>query len=435
MIKRSCLIGLCLVLTTFTYGQYKDNALLFLSHLTQHQGDSAYAMLDTSVQRKITPYALGQLWDNISSQYGQLKDTSGILYSDWSGNEVFIGLSFEQAELDLLVHFTNQASITGFYFRSPIKKTPFISADYVDTATFRNEKMVLENGKYKLPGLLSIPKSASKRYPLVILVHGSGPNSYKETLGPNEVFTDLAEGLASAGIAVFRYDKRTLRYGAAAAIHPDSITVWEECINDALFAIDSLSQHPQIDTTNIFVLGHSLGAYLGPRIAAHSKKIKGLILAAAPARHLEDILIDQYEFLDSLDPSGSMLQPLKEMRKAVAEVKDEDLNTETPSAYLPLNLPAKYWLDLRAYEPVELAKSLNCHILIAQGGRDYQVTLKDYEHWKSIADKSTVHYRFYPNLGHGFFEGGSEPGPEQYNTPDHVSIKFLQDILHFIQTP
>jgi hypothetical protein len=40
-------------------------------------------------------------------------------------------------------------------------------------------------------------------------------------------------------------------------------------------------------------------------------------------------------------------------------------------------VPATYWLDLRAYQPVAVAAALGKPMLILQGGRDYQATVAD----------------------------------------------------------
>jgi dienelactone hydrolase len=93
----------------------------------------------------------------------------------------------------------------------------------------------------------------------------SGPNDRDETIGPNKPFQDLAWGLASQGIAVLRYDKRTRVYPAQFVALPNA-TVKEETIDDALAAVALLRNTPNIDQHRIFVLGHSLGGMLVPRI-------------------------------------------------------------------------------------------------------------------------------------------------------------------------
>ena len=74
----------------------------------------------------------------------------------------------------------------------------------------------------------------------MILVHGSGPNDRDETLGPNTPFRDLAHGLATRGIAVLRYDKRTfaqkeklLKQGL-----DKTITIKEEVLDDVMATLD-----------------------------------------------------------------------------------------------------------------------------------------------------------------------------------------------------
>ena len=68
-------------------------------------------------------------------------------------------------------------------------------------------------GEWALPATLTMPAGTGP-LPAVVLVHGSGPDDRDETVGANKPFKDLAAGLASRGIAVLRYDKRTKVHGA-----------------------------------------------------------------------------------------------------------------------------------------------------------------------------------------------------------------------------
>jgi hypothetical protein len=67
-------------------------------------------------------------------------------------------------------------------------------------------------------------------------------------------------------------------------------------------------------------------------------------------------------------PSGSSCSAI---------VDSPDLSPTTPITELPFGVPAPYWLDLRDYQPVEAAATLDIPILILQGGRDYQATVAD----------------------------------------------------------
>ncbi len=78
-------------------------------------------------------------------------------------------------------------------------------------------------------------------------------------------------------------------------------TVKEEVIDDAVAAVKKLRETPGIRADRVFVLGHSLGGMLAPRIAAADPSIAGLILLAAAIKPLEQAIVDQTRYLALLD--------------------------------------------------------------------------------------------------------------------------------------
>ena len=139
-----------------------------------------------------------------------------------------------------------------------------------------------------LPGTLFLPNGVEKAA-AVVLVHGSGPNDRDETLGPNRPFRDLATGLATRGIAVLRYDKRT-------KVYPESFaglknpTVKDEILDDVSAALEFLKSRPEIDADRITITGHSLGGTLAPRIAAANPSVSKIVILAGAARPLPDLM-------------------------------------------------------------------------------------------------------------------------------------------------
>ena len=129
------------------------------------------------------------------------------------------------------------------------------------------EKIILgKNTRFPLKGLLTLPEGSGP-FPAVVLVHGSGSSNMDEKVGKLTPFRDLAEGLAARGIACIRYDKRSYAHGLKMVLdkkHP--ITVREETIEDALLASQLLRADRRIDPDRVFLLGHSMGAMLAPRI-------------------------------------------------------------------------------------------------------------------------------------------------------------------------
>lgn len=127
-----------------------------------------------------------------------------------------------------------------------------------------------------LPGTLSLPDKSGP-FPVVLLIQGSGRHDRDQTIGPNKPFRDLAWGFAKNGIAVLRYDKRTKVYPNY-KYKNDTLQEW--IIDDVLAAISLLNTIPEINKEQIFLLGHSLGGYLIPRIALQAPNLKGFIVMA-----------------------------------------------------------------------------------------------------------------------------------------------------------
>jgi predicted alpha/beta hydrolase len=154
-------------------------------------------------------------------------------------------------------------------------------------------------------------------------VHGSGPLDRDETVFANKPFRDLAWGLASQGIAVLRYEKRTKQHAAKLGAIGGPWTLKEETIDDVLAAVALLRQTAGIEVTRIFVLGHSLGGMLIPRIGTRDAPIAGFIVLAGATRPLEDMILEQTTYLVSLEGSISQEKQahLDEITKQVAHIK------------------------------------------------------------------------------------------------------------------
>jgi hypothetical protein len=291
-------------------------------------------------------------------------------------------------------------------------QTEYHPPEYVDDSTFREVEVTVGRGKWSLPGTITIP-TGSGPFPGVVLVHGSGPNDRDETLGPNKIFRDIAWGLASKGIATLRYDKRTLQH--ASEFTPEQLaqlTVQEEVIDDALLAAELLRQTPEIDPKRVYLLGHSLGASVAPRIGQEDPNLAGLIIMAGSIRPLEDTILEQFTYLYSL--SGKMTREQKDtlesLKVKVARAKDPELSTDVPS------------------------KNLEMPLLILQGGRDYQVSpTKDFKVWKKeLKSREDVTCQLFPSLNHLFIAGEGKSTPTEYGVEGHVSAEVIQTISDWL---
>ena len=303
-------------------------------------------------------------------------------------------------------------------------------AGYVHKEAFREREVTVGSGEWSLPGILAVPVGQGP-FPAVVLVHGSGPNDRDETVEKNKPFRDLAWGLASRGVAVLRYEKRTRQHGAQLAGVKD-FTVQQETVDDALAAAELLRHTEGIDPKRVFVLGHSLGGMLIPRIGARDPQLAGLIVMAGAAKPLEDIILEQVAYLDAADGTvtdqeKSRFESLKAEVTRVKALKPGETGTA-------LGAPDSYWLDLRGYDPPTAARALKQPLLILQGERHYQVTPDNFAAWrKALAGRPDVTFKTYPKLNHLFMAGEGKSLPAEYEKPGHVEEAVVADIAGWIR--
>ncbi len=227
---------------------------------------------------------------------------------------MIVTTEFERANFDIQIAFDSAGKISGLFIRPSQSGISYTPPPYSHGELFSEEELSVGSGALTLPATLTRPKG-SGRFPTVVLVHGSGPSDRDETVGANKPFRDLAEGLASRGIAVLRYEKRTKAHPEAFA--SGNFTVKEETVDDAVTALGLLRRTPGIDSRRIWVLGHSLGAMLIPRIGVMDPDVAGFVVMAGPALPLEDLLLAQTAYLVGLRGSTSA-DETKKLREQIA---------------------------------------------------------------------------------------------------------------------
>lgn len=348
-------------------------------------------------------------------------------------------VSYERGELALVVSVTEAGQLAGLQLApasavEPI--APWEAPDYADPEQFDERGITVGSGQLAVPGTLSLPRQPGPR-PAAVLLAGSGPQDRDETMGRNRPLKDLAWGLASRGVVVLRFDKVTYAHPGEVRANQD-FTVADEYVPHAAAAIQLLRQHPAVDAGRVFLLGHSQGGTIAPRVTVSEPSVAGLIILAGGTRPLQWAAVQQVQYLASLDPAtAAASQPTIEAMSEQARLVDSpDLSPSTPTSQLPFGVPASYWLDLRTYDPVAVAAALGKPMLILQGGRDYQSTVADdLARWQAgLADRPDVTIRVYPSLNHLFFPGTGRSTPAEYEPAQHVDRAVVADIASWLTT-
>jgi dienelactone hydrolase len=406
-------------------------ATRLLDHLDAGEYAQAEAMFSAEMAAAVPADKLKAVWESLPAQAGKAtgrgdaKPTPGA-----GGTLVEIPLQYEKASLLAKIAVGNDGKVIGFRVQ-PAPAAPAPVAAIPDDATYIEREMLVGDGERALPGTLAMPKGGGP-FPAVVLVHGSGAHDRDETIGPNKPFLDIARGLAAQGIAVLRYEKRS-------KVRPQDFAqgmfgVDDETTNDAVLAVDALRKTEGIDGARVFVLGHSQGGMMAPRIAAVSGHVAGLVLMAAPARSLLDIVIEQNRRLAVLDDGKTS----DAERDAIAALTDQVRITRDPATdpatKTVLGQPAGYWRSIDAVDPVAEAKSVALPMLVLQGARDIQVVDADWGRWREAyhADPK-VAFKLYESLNHLGIAGEGEGNLAEYNTPGQVDAALIADVATWIK--
>lgn len=301
-----------------------------------------------------------------------------------------------------------------------------------------SEKIVVGAGsEYPLNGLMTLPSDLSKPVPAVVMVHGSGASNMDEKVLKLTPFKDLAEGLARHGVASLRYDKRTFVH-ARRMIRNKHLTVKEETIEDALLAVQMLKRDPRIDHDRIYILGHSMGAMLAPRIDAEGADVKGLIMMAGTPYRLEEIVLRQ---LRQAGHGSSILKKIvgleyrfyKKRFRGLYQMSDEEAKKKKFAG----NLTLYYFKEMGRKTAADYLLASPKPALILQGGKDFQVLAnRDYRKFKKLlAGRKNTRFKLYPELNHCFVKGIYNDilkASKEYSVEQHIGEEVIGEIAAFI---
>jgi uncharacterized protein len=380
--------------------------------------------------RKALPATkLEEAWKQITGQVGPFqKLVSTRVEKDEDRITACVRCRFAKTDLDVKVVFDKGDRVTGLNFL-PAAPTAdrYPAPPYSRADSFREVPVKVGTGEWVLPGTLTFP-TGDGPFPAVVLVHGSGPQDRDETIGLAKPFRDLAWGLATRGIAAVRYEKRTKQFpDKVAAV--TGFTVKEETIDDALAAADLLRHTPGIDPKRVFIVGHSQGAMMAPKMALADPAVAGIVLLAGPSRPLEELMFEQARAgLRNRDKlPAAEVKLLESLQKIAQLIKDGKLTDDIPRDEL-LGATARYWKSLTGYSATIDAVRVDRPMLILQGEADADVSMEDFWGWQAaLAGRRNVTLKSYPKLTHSLTPDGLA------EKPSHVSPDIVADVAVWVK--
>lgn len=348
-----------------------------------------YAQMTPEMQSALSAQDLAGIWAQLAAVGGAFEGFACEPAVTQNGEYTVLvqQMNMQNIGLQCTVSLDGQGRIAGLSF------TPCAKVTVVQTpASDREEDVWVGQEPWRLPGTLTMPEASAEPVPAVVLVHGSGPSDRDESVGATKLFRDLASYLSQKGIAVLRYDKRTYAYGKEIAASADYVrlTAEEETIQDAIAAGRLLAADERIDPQRIYVVGHSLGAMLSPRIVSESDGLfAGMALLCGTNATLLDIMIRQNEDAIAALPEeqraayDAMLDEARQQADALT-----GLTAEEAVAMTILGQPGYYfWEMAQAPTAAELIQQLALPTLIINGERDFQVnTHEGRDGWAQALD-------------------------------------------------
>ncbi len=290
----------------------------------------------------------------------------------------------------------------------------------VEKPAYIVEDVTFESNGLTLEGTVYLPKHTSK-VPGVVFVNGSGPVDRDGTVKNNPsamppIYKNWANLLSTNGIASLRYDKRFLTHPQ---LNPLELTQ-EDQIEDIVAALLYLKSHSEIDTTKIFIIGHSEGGNIAPVAADRISSIAGVIIIASCSFAIDTLFIEQLKANENIS---------------------QDLITQTEQAFLLLRniqFPVggqiwgggeSYWREWIYYSENagnEILK-LEKPVFIQQGLEDENFpsfTLqKNISIWENLDNQSSkISFKTYENVTHLILKKNTQ----------EMASNVLNDILDWI---
>lgn len=297
-------------------------------------------------------------------------------------------------------------------------ESPQHRADYVTrTVRFPNPR-----ANISLAGTLTFPNGAHQA-PAVVLISGSGPEDRDESIFGQKPFATIADYLTRRGIIVLRYDDR----GVGESTGTFAGATIEDFVSDANAAVAFLQSRPEVDAHEIGLIGHSQGGVVGPLVAMRNPAIAYLVLLAAPATDMREMLLSQRRVAGILrgDRESALAQGeplLNQLYAASASAPDRASAQARVSSMLTPNVLAQLgvsstpkdaivgqltgdWLrSLLRYDARATLQALTIPILALNGNLDRQVAAS--ENIAAIraatAKNPKVTARILPGLNHLF---------------------------------
>ncbi len=360
--------------------------------------------------------------------------------------------TFTQRNMELPLTLGRQVVEKEVVHRPQEPKPPF---------PYREEEVFFKNSEagITLAGTLTLPNEKGK-FPVVVLVSGSGPQDRNEEMLDHKPFLVIADYLTRQGIGVLRYDDRGV--GQSGGNFATATT--RDFAGDALAAVRYLKTRPDMKKKKIGIVGHSEGGMIAPIVAAKTKEVNFIVLLAGTGLRGAELLLTQQELIARAEGASEQEIAISQkhnkqifdlilsesdtvkLRKEIAplllslydELSEADKKAASSKGQFLIasqNLYLSPWMFyFLRYDPAVNLKKLKCPVLALNGEKDLQVDPKsNLEAIRSSLKKAkNKHFTIeeLPGLNH-LFQTAKTGSPSEYHSIEETfsptALKLIAD--------
>lgn len=379
------------------------------------------------------------------------------LKADDKGKE---DVNFTTATLELRKLFVNIAGMVGAYiwaneegeiykftipsqgievYKDGYKPGPVKTEADTLQKLYASGEVSYKSGDIELSGTVSVPDDSVKLHPAALFIADSAPLD-RDGKTPEQMFSvqyqALAQILSDSGILILRYDKR----GVGKSQGNFKTATLSDLVSDARAGIAYLKTRPDVDKNRICLIGHGEGAEIASMIAAQDTILKAIVLMAASAKPLDQMMLDQWNnTLKELNfPDDIIKIPIDRQKEFIAWVRGEkESDTVVTRRYEESKDKRPWFLEHFQHDPITTIKNVKCKALILQGGKDLVVSKENAKMLNKALDQAqnpNHSLKVFPSLGHLFFKiKGMGESAEYENVVGPLDQEFLNYLTWWLK--
>ena len=385
--------------------------------------------LSTPLKERLGPEAIKAAQLRMETTSGKLRQVQAAyaLPDDGPATQAAIPIDYEHGATDLVLAWRGplvEASLVDFRLRpqqprpAPVARRTaatmaFPDASYVDPKAFTERPLTFSapNGP-ELLGYLALPNSASdKPVPLVVLLPDLAMEGADGAIGPNRILRDVALGLATRGIATFRFEPR-----------PGGATVNEVLLADATAAVRAAANRTGINPLEVHIVAFGSGGSFALGLLQQKSPLRGLAIIAAPP------VYDLPFHARRLEAEGSIAERDRPALQGDLELFEKGHLSLTQ---LIAGRPASFWQSADRVGGPSRAALFRGKLLYVQPEFEYLANNPDA--WAQLCRSPLRRFVALKGTNRWLLASTRGGHPDEFKMPGHVTLEALETIEQFVR--